>query len=179
MQTIRTRRLELVPASLALVEAELESTGALAKLLDAAIPGSWPPGEYDRAAMEFFHDQLAENPAAAGWYGWYTIHRPADSNATVLVGAGGYFGLPGADGIAEIGYSIVPEFRARGFATELVQALVSRALSMPEVLRVIAHTNPTNLGSIRVLERCGFCLVGSNREAGMVQYATVGTGSQA
>jgi len=66
----------------------------------------------------------------------------------------------------------VPEFRRRGFATELVQALVSRAFAMPEVLRVIAHTAPTNLGSIRVLERSGFSLVGVAGEAGMVLYAS-------
>jgi len=172
MQTLKTRRLELVPATLALVEAELESFGALAMLLGASVPGSWPPGEYDRAAMEFFHDRLAENPAVAGWYGWYAVHRPTDSTDPVLVGAGGYFGPPDAGGIAEVGYSIVPEFRRRGFATELVQALVSRAFAMPEVLRVIAHTAPTNLGSIRVLERSGFSLVGVAGEAGMVLYAS-------
>ncbi|WP_417069710.1 GNAT family N-acetyltransferase [Niveibacterium terrae] len=172
MQTLRTRRLELVPATLALVEAELESSGALAMRLGAVVPGCWPPGEYDRAALEFFRERLARDPAAAGWYSWYAIHRPTDSDDAVLVGAGGFFGPPGADGIAEVGYSIVPEFRSRGFASELIQALVSHALAKPEVLRVIAHTAPANLASIRVLERSGFRLAGTDDETGMIRYAS-------
>ena len=171
MQIIRTRRLDLVPATLSLVEADIQSPEALGHLLGAVVPASWPPGEYDRSAMEFFRDRLSQNPEAVGWYGWYAVHRAVEPHGAVLVGSGGYFGPPGADGVAAIGYSIVPESRALGFATELVQALVSRAFSKPEVLRVIAHTTPTNLGSVRVLERCGFTLVGPGSEPGTVQYA--------
>ena len=172
MQIIRTHRLDLVPATLTLVEADIESPEALARLLGARVPASWPPGEYDRSAMEFFRDRLSENPEAVGWYGWYAVHRPVGSNGSFLVGSGGYLGPPGADGVAEVGYSIVPESRALGFATELVQALVSHAFSKPAVVRVIAHTTSTNLGSVQVLERSGFSLVGPGSEPGTVQYAT-------
>ena len=41
----------------------------------------------------------------------------------MLVAAGGYFGPP-AGGSVEIGYSVIPEARERGYATELVEALV-------------------------------------------------------
>jgi RimJ/RimL family protein N-acetyltransferase len=71
----------------------------------------------------------------------------------------------------EIGYSVLPEFEGRGFATEVVRALVSRACSEPRVVRVIAHARPDNLGSIRVLERCGLSRVGPGGEPGTVQYA--------
>ena len=172
MQIIRTRRLDLVPATLALLDADLLSPEALARLLGASVPASWPPGEYDRPAMEFFHARLSENPDAVGWYGWYAVHRSVGPSVAALIGSGGYFGPPGADGVLEIGYSIVPESRALGFATELVQALVSRAFSVPEVVRVIAHTTATNLGSVTVLERCGFSLVGPGSEPGTVQYGT-------
>lgn len=172
MQIIRTRRLDLVPATLALLAADLRSPEALAHLLRASVPASWPPGEYDRSAMKFFSGRLSENPDAVGWYAWYAVHRPVAPAAAVLIGSGGYFGPPGTDGVVEIGYSIVPESRALGFATELVQALVSRAFSVPAVARVIAHTTPHNLGSVTVLERCGFSLVGPGREPGTVQYGT-------
>lgn len=171
MQTIRTRRLDLVPATLALVEADLRSPEALARLLGAEVPAGWPPGEYDRSAMEFFRDRLSENPDAVGWYGWYAVRRPVELCGPVLVGSGGYLGPPDADGVAEIGFSIVPEYRALGLASEIVQALVARAFSMPEVDRVIAHTTPANLGSIGVLRRCGFGLVGQGSEHGTVRFA--------
>lgn len=147
----------------------MESPASLGRLLQAAVPASWPPGEYDRSAMEFFHAQLSEDGAAVGWYGWYAIHRPVDGDG-VVVGSGGYLGPPGPDGVAEVGYSIAPEFRARGFATELVQALVSRAFSVKGVVRVIAHTTATNPVSIKVLERCGFTLAGDGTEPGTVRY---------
>jgi ribosomal-protein-alanine N-acetyltransferase len=172
MQIIRTQRLDLVPATLALVEADIESPEALGRQLGAVVPANWPPGEYDRSAMEFFRDRLSENPEAVGWYGWYAVHRSVEPHGSVLVGCGGYLGPPGVDGVAEIGYSIVPDSRRLGFATELVHALVSRALSMPQVIRVVAHTTSTNLGSVRVIEKCGFSLVGPGSEPGTLQYAT-------
>lgn len=58
--------------------------------------------------------------------------------------------------LVEIGYSIMPESRAQGFATELVQALVSRAFSRPTVDRVIADTTPAN-----IISRPGLRLVGA------------------
>lgn len=100
------------------------------------------------------------------------MHRPVADPVAVLIGTGGYFGPPGTDGVVEIGYSIVPESRALGFATELVQALVSRAFSVSTVVRVIAHTTPENFGSVTVLERCGFSVVGPGSELGTVQYGT-------
>lgn len=169
---LRTHRLDLVPSTLPLVEADIASPERLARLLGAAVPATWPPGEYDRSAMAYFRDRLAENPDAVGWYGWYAVERRAEPHGPALVGAGGYVGPPGADGVAEIGYSVVPECRGLGFATELARALVWRALSMKQVVRVIAHTTATNVGSVRVLERCGFSLVGPGREPGTVQYAT-------
>ncbi len=171
MHAIPTRRLDLVPATLALVEADLRAPGALARLLGAEVPAGWPPGEYDRSAMEFFRDRLSENPEAVGWYGWYAVLRPVEPRGSVLVGSGGYLGPPDAGGVVEIGFSIVPEYRALGFASEIVQALVARAFSKPEVERVVAHTTPANLGSIGVLRRCGFGLVGQGRDHGTVRYA--------
>ena len=167
---IRTKRLELVPATLTLIEAEMESPGKLGCLLEASVPPSWPPGEYDRSAMEFFRARLAENGDTVGWYGWYAIYRPEEGDEPVVIGAGGYLGPPDPDGVVEVGYSIAPEFRARAFALELVQALVSRAFSVGGVARVIAHTKATNVGSIKVLKRCGFRLVGAGGEPGKLQY---------
>ena len=53
---IRTRRLQLVAMTLAHIEAELQGGLALGPLLGVAIPSSWPPGEYDRDAMQFLLD---------------------------------------------------------------------------------------------------------------------------
>lgn len=58
-------------------------------------------------------------------------------------------------GEAEIGYGIVPTRQGRGYATEAVNTLVSLALTMPEVVAVVASTDADNVASQRVLERRG------------------------
>jgi RimJ/RimL family protein N-acetyltransferase len=169
VKAIRSSRLELVPATLAHLEADLKSPEALGHLLGVAVPTSWPPGEYDRSAMEFFRARLAEDPDAVGWYGWYAIHRQEGEESTVI-GVAGYLGRPGIGGTIEVGYSIAPEFQARAYATEVVEALVIRAWTLPEVSRVIAHTQPSNVASVKVLERCGFTSVGPGGNSGEVEY---------
>ena len=170
MNNLTTPRLELVPATLELLEAELTSPEHLASGLDAVLPEGWPPGQYDRPAISYFRTRLAEHPDDAGWYGWYAIQRDSGSHNATVIGVGGFFGPPTAEHEVEIGYSIVPSFESRGYATELVRALVHHAFSSQHVLRVIAHTTPGNTGSIRVLEKAGVSFVGAGQDPGTVQY---------
>ncbi len=170
MNRISTPHLELVPASLELVQAELDSHSKLASALEAQVPGGWPPGEYDRPAIEYFRARLSENPLSTGWYGWYAILRASKTERAALVGAGGFFGPPTSDWVVEIGYSIVPSFQGRGYATELVRALVKHAFSTGNVKRIIARTTPENVASIKVLVKSGFRLSGPGQNAGTVIY---------
>jgi RimJ/RimL family protein N-acetyltransferase len=164
-------RLTLVAATLAHLDAELAGgPAALGALLGVAVPASWPPGEYDRAALEFFHGQLAAGgPAAVGWYGWYAL-AGADTAAATLVGAGGFLGPPDAAGVAELGYSVAPEHQRQGYATELVTALVAHAWRQPAVRTLQAHTTLANVGSVRVLERAGFVRAGVGSTPEQVRY---------
>jgi RimJ/RimL family protein N-acetyltransferase len=84
------------------------------------------------------------------------VRRAEGESAAQLVGAGGYFGPPSADGTVEIGYSIVDEVCGEGYGTELAQALTNRALRHPGVRRVIAHVQADNVASHKVLKRAGF-----------------------
>ena len=83
----------------------------MTSLLCVDVPASWPPGEYDRDALEFFKSKL-EGAAAEhrGWYGWYVMSLSGDGARQSLVAAAGYLGPP-SDGGVEIGYSVVPEAR--------------------------------------------------------------------
>ncbi len=171
---VRTERLDLIAATVPLLDAELRGRVFLAAELDADVPAGWPPGLYDRAAAEFFRARLrAEGPAAAGWYGWYAVARAAPRR---LVAGGGYFGPPSKDGVVEIGYSTVPEERKKGYATELVEGLCARALATPGVVTVVAEAHRGNAASNAVLERCGFKELGSGREPGHRRWARAGGG---
>jgi RimJ/RimL family protein N-acetyltransferase len=167
---IRTGRLTLIASTAEHHTAELESKAALGELLDVEIPGSWPPGEYDCNAIEFFRKQLLTDPEKLGWYSWYAILTGNEIQPDIAIGAGGYTGTANSEGTIEIGYSILPEYRYKGYATELVSALVKRALNYGEVKRIIAHTTEENSASIKVLGKCGFILNGPGPEKGFLQY---------
>jgi ribosomal-protein-alanine N-acetyltransferase len=153
---IRTPRLTLVPSTSALLHLEMDDPAGFAAALEAVVPGDWPPGEYDRDAMEFFLQKMAEGgEAAIGWYGWYAIKRGTEGEPSSLVGGGGYLGPPNENGCVEIGYSISEQWRGQGIAAEMVTALMKNAFGKGAA-RIIAHTRLDNPGSIAVLKSCGF-----------------------
>lgn len=71
-----------------------------------------------------------------------------------LIGDCGF--RPERDGEAEIGYTVAPEFRRRGFAAEAVKALAGFLFDDLGIKRIIARTVPDNLPSIGLLEKMGF-----------------------
>lgn len=160
--TLATPRLELTAATLEHVCAELEAPERLAALLHAQVEPGWPPGEYDREAQEFFRDRLkAGGLSVVGWLGWYAVRRGGE-----LIGAGGYVGGPDEAGEVEIGFSVMPAWRGRGYATEMAQALVAKAFADRRVQKVIAHTARVNPASAKALAKCGFHEVSGNEDPG-------------
>ncbi|MCK2216426.1 GNAT family N-acetyltransferase [Actinomadura sp. ATCC 31491] len=67
-------------------------------------------------------------------------------------------------GQAMVGYSLVPEFRGRGFMTRAVRLLVDWVFANTALHRVVAGTEAGNVPSHRVLERAGFSREGVHRE---------------
>lgn len=157
----QTPRLLLLAASRALLTAELHKPQYFPVLLGAAMPAHWPPGDYDREAMQFFLEQLtAGGRTAAGWYGWYALLKATDAAPRTLVGTGGFMGPPDAHGTVEMGYSIAEDWRGQGLAQELVSGLTQQAADTGMVRRVLAHTEPDNHASQRVLLANGFAPAG-------------------
>lgn len=134
----------------------MTDVAGFAKALGVRIPEDWPPGEYDRDAMEFFIEKLTQGGAEAeGWYGWYAIRRAMDEEPATLIGGCGYMGPPDGAGTVEVGYSISERWRGQGLAQEAVAALAEQALRNG-ARKVIAHARRDNPGSIAVLLKCGF-----------------------
>ena len=174
LMRITTPRLELVAATIALLEMELDSPQRLGAALGVHVPDGWPPGEYDEHAIRWLLDRLSAQPEAAGWFAWYALFTAEPGAMAHLVAAGGYTGPPDENGVVEIGYSVVPAFGRQGIATEMVTALVQHAFTDARVTHVIAHTYPSNVASIRVLEKNGFVLEGPGKEEGTIRYGRGG-----
>jgi RimJ/RimL family protein N-acetyltransferase len=64
---------------------------------------------------------------------------------------------------AMTGYSLLPEWRGRGYATRAVRLVVQWAHRDVGLVRVVAGTAPDNVASQRVLERAGFVREGYQR----------------
>ncbi|WP_188194034.1 GNAT family N-acetyltransferase [Nonomuraea sp. SYSU D8015] len=67
-------------------------------------------------------------------------------------------------GQAMVGYSLVREFRGRGFMTRAVNLLVDWAFANTALHRIVAGTEAGNAASQRVLERAGFTREGVHRQ---------------
>jgi [ribosomal protein S5]-alanine N-acetyltransferase len=165
---IESKHLTLIAATLEHVRTELEAPEKLSGLLNAVISKAWPTGEYDRDAMEFFRACFEQGgETVAGWYGWYAVRAADAASPRALVGAGGYFGPADSEGTVEVGYSVLPEWQRRGYASEMVGSLVAHAFTFPSTKRIIAHTTAANPASIAVLSRCGFESAGVGREGAL------------
>ena len=149
--TAATTRLRLVAVTPAIVDAELEDGHRLAQVLGATLPSDWPPEHHDTGTLRSTRDALSR-PGAAGWWLQYIVFVAAPS--PVVVGIAGYKGPP-ADGVVEIGYSVVPSWQRRGVATEACAALIEAAWRRGAQV-VVAHTLPHLLPSIGVLRKLGF-----------------------
>lgn len=166
--SLRTQRLELVPATPRHLDLDLTDCGALAALLDADVPAEWPP-EMVKEARPAFLSMLRTDPLSEGWNLWYLVCTEDDRR--VLVGGCGFVGRPSVDGKAEIGYSLLPSCRGRGYATEAAAALIGWAFDGPEVTCVFARTYTDLTQSIRLLRRLGFAPVGEEEGGVRVRYA--------
>jgi len=169
--SITSERLELISSSAEHLKIELKTPELLTEKLNATVSPSWPSGEYDQDAMEFFLSCFENGgEAAEGWYGWYAIKTDDNTNKRELVGSGGYFGPPDEHGTVEIGYSILPQWQRCGYASEMVNRLVEHANSFEKVAKIIAHTHPENKASVGVLLSCGFNEVGVDKETANLRF---------
>ena len=167
---LRTPRLELVAATVDLLRADGAGPAALGAALGAEVPEGWPPPIYDAAARDFMLRNLESTPGSEGYGAWYVLLRDGRGGAPVLIGTAGLMGLPSGDATVEIGYSILEGHQRRGHASEAVAALLDWAHAQPGVRRVIAHTFPELLPSIRVLEKNGFRRTGPGAEEGTIRF---------
>jgi RimJ/RimL family protein N-acetyltransferase len=63
----------------------------------------------------------------------------------------------------EIGYSLVPSERGKGYCSEAIQIMVDYLFLSKEVMRIQAQTDQRNLASQKVLEKAGFKKEGALR----------------
>ena len=133
----------------------------------ARLAEGWPPPLLTRRLQETFLGYVRDDPGAIGWRAWYL----ALAEERIVIGSGGFKGRPDADGMVEVGYSVMHAYQRRGYCTEAIGALIAWAFSHAEVSTVRAETDAVNIASQRVMQKNGLRLVGDGSGPGEVRYA--------
>ena len=148
-----TRAVELVLLSQrcmhALLDGELDAAGAECglRLPEFFLGEGW--------LWRIRVEQIDRDPASAPWL----VRAVAAGPERTVVGHAGFHGPPGADGVVEVGYTVVPELRGRGHGAAMLQALVDDARA-GGASGVRASISPENAPSLSMVRRVGFRHVG-------------------
>jgi len=155
-ETITTERLELVWLSPELGEAILDGPR---DALGFAVPEDWPDA-HDRRFLAFRLRQMDDEPVRGPWL----VRGIVLPESRELIGHVGFHGPPGVNSLSaedavEVGYTIFPQHRRRGYATEAVTALLDWARAQG-IQRFVASVGPSNEPSLAIVRRLGFVEVG-------------------
>jgi ribosomal-protein-alanine N-acetyltransferase len=170
VEVLKAGRLRLVAITPEMLAAEQERDLQfleLQRLLGARVTQEWPPEHWEPHVYHFILKQYEEHPQTVGWNRYVLLNDESGDGATLIGTLGGF---PKADGDVEIGYSTLPAFQRRGYATAAVQVLVEWLLQRKGVRSVSAQTLLRLPESVKVMERTGMKLVGPGDEPESVRY---------
>ena len=145
------RLVQLSPAAMAaLIDGDLDAASAAAgtRLSPFLVDEAW--------LWRIRLPQIRNDPPSAEWVARAAVAVPEG----MVVGHCGFHGPPDADGVVEVGYSVDPAFRRRGYARAMLRTLLARADAHPRVTAVRASIRPDNVGSRATIAGFGFKKIG-------------------
>jgi ribosomal-protein-alanine N-acetyltransferase len=157
---ITTDRLLMVPITVDIVHAVLDGRRAETEaLIGAKMPSAWPGRALVERAFLARLDEIHANPDHRLWGDRVAITRESDPR---VIGSVIFHGGPDASGAVEVAYGIEEDSQRQGFGHEAVYAAVGWAFAEPKVEIVRASTFTWHVASRRILEKIGFCVVGTS-----------------
>ncbi len=160
-ETIAAERVALVSLTEQIAAAILEGRRSDAQALGRfALPEDWPD-EHDRRFLALRRREMHADPSRTPWLVRAIVLR---SEERPMIGHVGFHGPPGTNArheprAVEVGYTVFPTYRGRGYASEAVKALVHWARSQG-VDHFVASIAPGNAASLALARRLGFREVG-------------------
>ena len=138
----------------AFVERQLDDA---ARLLDAELEPDWPD-EHDEA---FLCSRLDDGARLGGVGPWGVRAVVLLSPTRRMIGHAGFHGPPGINALGladavELGYTVFPTSRGKGYATEVVGSLMEWSKQAHGITKFVASVAPTNEGSLGVVRKLGF-----------------------
>ena len=157
-EVITTDRLELHLLTLAELDAVAGGdAGGLAARISAAVPVEWIDDVRDLAA--FRAQQLRDRPGDEPWLlRALVVSLPADPRR--VIGYLNFHAAPDEGGMVEIGYTLLPEARGRGYAIEAVRGAFAWATREFGIRHFRASVAPGNERSENLIRKLGFVQTG-------------------
>ena len=147
-----------VPFMEALAQREIE---AAEREIGAKVP-EWMADELENF-LKFRLAQMSVDPTIHTWLGRAMVLTEEDGSRRV-VGSIGFHGPPDKKNRLEVGYSVDPPYRRRGYASESVRALFDWAHSAHGIETFVASISPDNEPSLRLAKAFGFQQVGEQMD---------------
>jgi ribosomal-protein-alanine N-acetyltransferase len=163
--SLTTARLRLVPLSIECTSSP-DAREAITRATGARVPESWPVEHYDQEMLDHTRNLLEKEPETE-YVPRYLVTAGDDPTVIGMVGCS----APDADGRVMTGYSVVPEQRRRGYASEALAGIIEWVRANdPRVRIVAAETYPHLIPSIRTMKHCGLTFVGAGEGEGVIRY---------
>jgi RimJ/RimL family protein N-acetyltransferase len=133
---------------------------AMAELAGYRIPAEFPNAGALKL-VRYRRDQIANDGSWAPW----SLRAIVLREGTLMVGYVNFHGPPGVNDTAtpnavELGWTVFPHHRKKGYATETARALIDWAATERGISRFISSTTPSNAPSLRVHDKLGFVRTG-------------------
>lgn len=160
-EMVRSERLDLQLMEPDLLDALIDDHRAVIDgMVDYEIPATFPDPE-QREFLRFRRGQLSADPARYPW----SLRAIVLRSQRRMVGFVNFHGAPGVndtntDRAVELGWTVFPSDRKRGYATETAIALMAWAAEEHGIRHFISSTTPDNAASLRVHEKLGFARTG-------------------
>lgn len=162
MDIIYSPRLELIALSPDFLSVSLRGDlESASRLIELFIPPDWLEAKW---LMEIRLAKMRANPALEPWL----LRAIGLRETRTMIGFIGFHTQPGAEYLnsyapdsVEFGYTIFPEYRKKGYASEASQALMDWAAREHGVMRFVVSISPENEPSLRIARKFGFRKVGT------------------
>jgi RimJ/RimL family protein N-acetyltransferase len=153
VRPLQTERLVLAPITEALISAEMDGTETLQRALNGVVPGEWPIAGRDHAFAERCKAR-ARDGMERMWPSYYLTTR-SDPQKT-LIGVAAFEGAPDDRASVQVSVEVLPSWRRRGFGSEAMRALLTRAFAVSTVRSTTAEATDDNLAGLALLKRFHF-----------------------
>ena len=148
--------IELIPWT----QADPDDSAHIFTYIDRSYLADGLPTPYTRDHVEkWLSEEVLPNEGAQGLFRIIRVDGQCAGDVQIRCKEGAY------RRDADLGYVLLDEYKGRGVMTEAVGRICAEAFEKLELLRISARVYAPNIASRRVLEKNGFQLEGTMRQA--------------